>query len=55
METNRLVELHQQLDECARIAMVRRTAISPILLQLKRFKLHVKGRLCAPPARYLPS
>ena len=55
MKINGLAELHQQLDERARIAMARRTAISPIFLQLKRFKLHVKGRLCAPPARYLPS
>ena len=55
METNRLAELHQQLDERARIAMARRTPISPIRLQLKRFELHLEGRLCAPPARYLPS
>ncbi|MES3093496.1 MULTISPECIES: hypothetical protein [Sphingomonas] len=54
METNRLAELHQQLDERARIAMARRTPISPILLQLKRFELHLEGRLCAPPRDTCP-
>ena len=34
METNRLAQLHQQLDEYARIAMARRTSTAPIVLQL---------------------
>ena len=55
MKINRLAELHPQLDERVRIAMARRTPISPILLQLKRFESHLEGRLCAPPARHLSS